>query len=158
MRKVYIETTVVSYYTARPSRDRAIAAHQEATRELWPRLVSQFHTHISAVVYDEASRGDAKESERRLKAIEPFDVLHTDQEAEALARALVEGKGIPEEHPEDALHVAVAAVNGMDLLLTWNFAHIHNPFTRLMIRQIVENGGYRCPEICSPEELLEANP
>ncbi len=134
-----------------------IAARQEATNELWPRLLSEFDTHISAVVYDEARRGDAAESQKRLRAIEPFHMLHIDQKAEALGRALVEGKGIPEEHPEDALHAAVAAVNGMDLLLTWNFAHINNPFTRLMIRQIIENAGYRCPETCTPEDLLEAS-
>jgi len=156
MRKVYLETTVVSYYTARPSRDRTIAAHQKATRELWPRLVSEFDTHISAVVYEEAGRGDPQESKKRLNCTEPFVLLDIDQESRNLAHALVEGKGIPEERPEDALHIAVAAVNGMDVLLTWNFAHINNPFTRLMIRQIIENAGYRCPEICSPEELLEA--
>ncbi|MBM4032533.1 MAG: type II toxin-antitoxin system VapC family toxin [Planctomycetes bacterium] len=158
MRKVYIETTVVSYYTGRPSRDLLIAARQEATHELWPRLSSEFQTYISAVVHDEASGGDAQESDKRLKALGAFGVLHIAPEARALGRALVEGKAIPEEHPEDALHIAVAAVNGMDFLLTWNFAHINNPFTRLMIRQIVENAGYRCPEICSPEDFLEAKP
>ena len=156
MKKVYVETTVVSYFTARPSRDPAIAAHQRATRELWPRLLTEFDTQISALVYQEASRGDAQESEKRLKAIEPFDVLDISPEAQALARAILDAKGIPEGHPDDAVHVAVAAVNGMDILVTWNFAHINNPFTRLMIRQIIENSGCRCPEICSPEELLEA--
>jgi CheY-like chemotaxis protein len=58
---------------------------------------------------------------------------------------------------EDALHVAVAAANGMDVIITWNFAHLNNPFTRMIIRQILENEGYQCPEICSPEELLEAD-
>jgi hypothetical protein len=63
--------------------------------------------------------------------------------------------GIPAEYPEDALHIAVAAVNGMDVVVTWNFAHLNNPFTRTMIRQVIENAGLRCPEICSPDELLE---
>ncbi len=156
MRRVYIETTVVSYYTARPSRDCAIAAHQRATRELWPRLVSGFDTHVSALVHEEASRGDPQESEKRLKAIDTFSLLDIDPEVRALARAILDGKGVPEGYPDDAFHIAVAAVNGMEVLLTWNFAHINNPFTRLMIRQIIENEGYRCPEICSPEELLEA--
>jgi len=158
MKKVYIETTVVSYYTARPSRDLLIAARQEVTHELWPRLLSEFDTHISAVVLDEAARGDSEESRKRLDATKPFELLDANQEANALARALLDGRGVPEEYPEDALHVAVAAVNGMDFLLTWNFGHINNPFTRLMIRQIVENAGYRCPEICTPEDLLEAKP
>ena len=67
----------------------------------------------------------------------------------------MEGRGIPSEYPEDALHIAVAAINGIEVVVTWNFAHLSNPFTRMMIRQIVENEGHVCPEICSPEELLE---
>ena len=74
--------------------------------------------------------------------------------AKALASRIIEGRAIPREYPEDALHIAVAAVNGMDVLVTWNFAHLNNPLTRLMVRQMVENAGYRCPEVCSPDELL----
>ena len=153
-KKVYIETTVVSYFVARPSRDLVVAARQEATRELWPKLAGAFETHISALVYQEAGRGDRQEAEKRLDAIKPFAMLDVDDEARALAAKIIGGKGIPEEYPEDALHVAVAAANGMELLVTWNFAHINNPFTRLIIRQILENEGYRPPEICSPDELL----
>jgi hypothetical protein len=75
-----------------------------------------------------------------------------------LAEKIIAGRGIPEEYPEDALHIAVAAVNGMEVVITWNFAHLNNPFTRMMVRQTVENAGYGCPEICSPEELLEVDP
>ena len=77
-------------------------------------------------------------------------------EARLLAEKIIAGKGIPKEYPEDALHVAVAGANGMEVLVTWNFAHLNNPFTRLMIRQIVESEGYRSLEICSPDELLGA--
>ncbi|UCD50032.1 MAG: hypothetical protein JSW27_21185 [Phycisphaerales bacterium] len=84
-------------------------------------------------------------------------MLDIDDEAQTLAESITTGNGVPPEHPEDALHIAVAAVNGMDALVTWNFAHLNNPFARMMIRQIVENEGYACPELCSPEELLEAD-
>jgi predicted nucleic acid-binding protein len=154
---VYIETTIVSYYTGRPSRDLMIAAHQQATRELWPRLPSEFETYISALVREEAERGDADQAEKRLKAIAPFPMLDIDQEAQALAQEIIAGKAIPTECPEDALHIAVAAVNGIHILLTWNFAHLNNPFTRMMVRQVVQNAGYECPEICSPDELLESD-
>jgi predicted nucleic acid-binding protein len=156
-KRVYIETTVLSYFTARPSRDLLIAGHQEATRELWPHLGDQYETYVSALVYEEAGKGDPEQSRTRLAAIKPFRMLDIDDEARALAERIVAGRGIPEEHPEDALHIAVAAVNGIDALVTWNFAHMNNPFTRMMIRQIVENEGFSCPEICSPEELLEAD-
>jgi hypothetical protein len=158
VRSVYVETTVVSYFTARPSRDVIVAARQESTRELWPRLISEFDSYISVLVREEASKGDDVQASLRKQAIEPFTTLDTDAAANTLALKIVEGHGIPEEYPEDALHIAVAAVNGMDVLVTWNFAHLNNPFTRMIVRQIVEDAGYQCPEICSPDELIEAAP
>lgn len=155
-KRVYLETSAVSYFTARPSRDLIVAAHQEATRELWPALLTQYKAYVSGIVYEEAGRGNPKEARSRLEAIKPFKMLEIDDEARLLAQGIIAGGGIPAEYPEDALHIGVAAVNGMELVLTWNFAHLNNPFTRMMIRQIVENAGYLCPEICSPEELLEA--
>jgi hypothetical protein len=71
-----------------------------------------------------------------------------------LAQEIVSGRGIPPEYPEDALHIAVAAIGGMDFVVTWNFAHLNNPFTKMMIRQAVENAGYECPEIVSPDSFL----
>ncbi len=82
-------------------------------------------------------------------------MLDIDNDARALAEKILESKGVPVEYPEDALHIALASINGIEVLLTWNFAHLNNPFTRMRIRQIVENEGFSCPEICSPEELLE---
>ncbi len=154
-RTVYVETTVVSYLTARPSRDLLIAAHQEATHELWAKLLSDYTTYVSALVYQEAARGDQDQATKRQEAIRPFQTLATTDEAQVLADAIIAGKGIPSEYPEDALHVALASVNGVEVIVTWNFAHLNNPFTRMIVRQIVENAGYECPEICSPEELLE---
>jgi len=152
---VYIETTVVSYLVSRPSRDLIIAGHQEATRELWPKLNRDYDTYVSALVFQEAGRGHAEQAEKRLAAIKPFKMLDVDDKARLLAKKIVLGKGMPEKYPEDALHVAIAAVNGISVIVTWNFAHLTNPFTRMMVRQIVENEGYISPEICSPEELLE---
>jgi phytoene dehydrogenase-like protein len=158
MRKtVYIETTVVSYCAARPSGDPLTAGHQEATRDLWPRLNTEFETYVSALVHEEAKRGDPDQAEKRLQLIAQFPMLEIDEEARTLAEHIIARKAFPPEHPEDALHVAVAAVNGIHLLLTWNFAHINNPFTRMMIREAVHDAGYECPEICSPDELVESD-
>ena len=154
-KRIYVETTVVSYLTARPSRDILVAGHQEATRELWPHLSSTYETYISALVFEEAGKGDSAQAKMRLTAIEPFLMLDIDDEARTLAQKIIAGKAVPAEYPEDALHIAIAAVNGIEVILTWNFAHMNNPFTRKMVRRIIETEGYECPEICSPEELLE---
>jgi len=156
VKSVYVETTIISYFTARPSRDVVTAARQEATRELWPKLVSEYDSYVTVLVREEAGKGDKEQAALRLQALKMFPVLDADEVARILASKILEGRGIPEEYPEDALHIAVAAVNGIDVLVTWNFAHLNNPFTRMMVRQIVENAGYRCPELCSPDELLEA--
>lgn len=156
-KRVYIETTVVSYFAARPSRDIVIAGHQEATRDLWPDLTTKYETYISALSYEEVRKGDPDQARLRLEAIKPFPMLDIDDEARTLADKIIGSRGIPPEYPEDALHISVAAVNGIEVVITWNFAHLNNPFTRKAIRRIVEDSGYACPEICSPEELLEVN-
>lgn len=66
----------------------------------------------------------------------------------------VSRKAIPDQSPEDALHISIAAVNGIDVVVTWNFKHLNNPFTRTKIRKAIEQDGYTCPEICSPDEFL----
>jgi len=155
-KRVYLETSVVSYFTASPSRDILVAGHQEATHEIWPELETKFNTFISALVYEEAGKGDPAQAKARLAAIRPFPMLEIHQEAEALAEHVIADGGIPSKFPEDALHIAVAAAHGIDIVLTWNIRHLNNPFSRKRVRGIVKNHGYVCPEICSPEELLEA--
>ena len=129
-KQIYIETTVVSYFTARPSRDIIVAGHQESTRNFWPDLTGKYETYISAIVYEEARKGDQDQAKLRLAAIEAFPMLDIDEEARFLAERIIADRAIPADYPEDALHIAVAAVNGMDILVTWNFAHLNNPFTR----------------------------
>lgn len=154
-RRLYIETTIVSYLTARPSRDLIIAGHQEATRDLWPKLNTEFEAYVSSLVFEEAGRGDQDQAKKRLNAIKPYPMLKVDAEARELSRKIIAGHGVPKEYPEDALHIAIATVNGIDLIITWNFAHFNNPFTKKKLRTIIEKAGYISPEICSPEELLE---
>jgi predicted nucleic acid-binding protein len=117
-RRVYVETSVVSYFAAQPSRDLMIAGHQEATRELWPRLGADYEAYVSALVYQEAGKGDPDQAQRRLAAIKPFRVLVIDDDSRVLAEKIIEGRGIPSGHPEDALHVAVCAANGIDVIIT----------------------------------------
>jgi len=157
-KSIYIETSVVSYLTSRGSRDLVISAHQEETRELWPRLLSEFESFVSALVYEEAKAGNPEAARRRLDAIKPLPFIQSSDVVEQLANSLVEEGAIPEKCPEDAMHIALAAINGIDLIVTWNFSHINNPFKRVHIRKIVEREGYVCPEICSPCDLLEAKP
>ena len=153
MSKVYIETSVVSYYTSRPSRDLVTAARQQVTREWWETSRLGFETYVSTLVLEEAREGDQSAAERRLQALTGMPVLTITTKIEALAEAFVKPGPIPEEYVEDAVHIAVAAVNGMDFLLTWNFTHINNAVMKRAIIQVAEQNEYECPIICSPDEL-----
>ena len=151
--KIYIETSVVSYLVARPSRNIVVAAHQASTSDFWDRI-DNYAVYISDIVIQESSKGDETQANRRCQMLEEFQVLEIDDEVTDLARRFLATKIIPAKCPEDALHIAVAAANGMDVIVTWNFKHINNPFIRKRIREIVEESGWGCPEICSPEEFL----
>ncbi|MBU2601067.1 MAG: type II toxin-antitoxin system VapC family toxin [Actinobacteria bacterium] len=152
---VYIETSVVSYLASRPSRDLVTAAHQELTRQWWDERSQHFELVISELVEQEATRGDAAASRERMATIEHLAILSMDDDAVLLAEHLVASGLVPRESAADALHIAVAAVNGVDYLLTWNHKHIANASHRHRIEAVVEEVGYACPVICTPEELME---
>ena len=154
MQKVYIETSVVSYFVGEISKNIIIAGHQASTKDFWGKLNIEIEPIISALVIKEASQGDKEKAESRIKAIEGFTVIDISIQAEDLADLLVEKNGIPKEFPEDALHIAIAAVEEIDFIATWNFKHINNPFTKNKIQQIIEDAGFSCPVLASPEELL----
>lgn len=152
--KVYIETTIVSYLTARPSRDLIVAAHQQLTQEWWENRRANFDLYTSQFVLQESSAGDAKMAQTRLEALEEIPLLSVTQEAVTLARTLVQKGPIPEKADVDALHIAVAATNGMDYLLTWNCKHIANAEMQIGIGKLCRAAGFEPPVICTPEELL----
>ncbi|HIJ64938.1 MAG TPA: type II toxin-antitoxin system VapC family toxin [Candidatus Hydrogenedentes bacterium] len=153
--RVYIETTVVGYLTGRPSRDVVIAAHQELTRHWWETRSSTFDLLVSELVREEAGKGDEEASTKRMTIIGEIPILQTSDAAVSLAKQLVSPGPIPPESAADALHIALAAFNGVDYLLTWNCKHLANAALRGRIEAIVEEAGYACPIICTPEELME---
>ncbi|MDG4563280.1 MAG: type II toxin-antitoxin system VapC family toxin [Candidatus Competibacter sp.] len=150
---VYIETSVISYYTARSSRDLVAAARQAITQEWWEESRNRFELYVSTVVIAEAKTGDPEAAQKRMLAIADLPVLDVNAAAENLARQLVDQKLIPATSAEDALHIALATINGMDFLLTWNFRHINNAEMKARITAAIEALGYECPILCSPEEL-----
>jgi hypothetical protein len=152
--RVYLETTIVSYLTARPSRDLILAAHQVVTRQWWEQRRADFEVYVSQLVSDEAGRGDPEAARRRLGLLDGVARLRVTDQALALARELVLAHALPREASEDAMHIAVAAANGMHLLLTWNCRHIANAEMVPAIRATIERSGYDPPIICTPNELL----
>ena len=151
--KVYIETTIVSYLTARPSRDLVIAAHQQITQEWWTNRRTDFDLYASQLVIQESSAGDSQMAQLRLVALDETLLLDVNREAVDLSRMLIRKGPIPEKAAVDALHIAIATVHGMDYLLTWNCKHIANAEMQTAVAAISRASGYEPPIICTPEEL-----
>lgn len=151
---VYLETTVVSYFTARPSRDIVQLAHQEITRRWWKNAARRFDLFISELVIEEASAGDSKAAAQRLAVISSFPLLEMNTAVESLAIAYMESLNLPTKYARDAAHVAVAVIHGIDYLVTWNCTHIANGEIIRKIMWINEKMGYATPIICTPEELM----
>ena len=152
----YVETSVVSYLTARPSRDVVIAAYQSVTRDWWRLAADKFQLVASALVISKASAGDPDAARARLEALETVTLLDATTEAERLAQTLHDTGALPRRAAGDAVHIAVAAANGADYLVTWNFRHIANATMRWQIERACRQAGYEPPVICTPSELMEA--
>lgn len=152
--KVYIETTIVSYLTARQSRDLVIAAHCQITQEWWEQRGGNFDLYTSQIVIQEAKVGDTEMAKKRLEILETMPFLAVIQDAVDLAKTLFDKGPLPTKAAVDALHIAIATVHGMDYLLTWNCKHIANAEMQIAIAKKCRVAGYEPPIICTPEELL----
>jgi hypothetical protein len=153
-RRVYLETTIASYLTARRSRDLVIRAHQEITIEWWAQHRQRFEIFISDLVLREAARGDRDAAAKRLEELAGIAVLEMSEDARELAREFVNRGLIPQKAVEDAFHVAIATAQGMEFLLTWNCRHIANAEIIERLQSVCEELGYEMPTLCTPEQLM----
>lgn len=155
-RRIYVETSVISYLTARPSKTIVGAAHQQITLAWWE-LRSDYELLVSQSVWQECAAGDPVAAQKRLAALEGISVLAVSQDMIRLAESLIEQAIIPARAIEDALHIAVSTLHHVDFLLTWNCRHIANPVIQEKIAVYLEQLGLFLPIICTPEELLGGN-
>ena len=151
---VYLETSVVSYATSRLSRDLIVAGRQQITLEWVAERARAYDIFVSELVAREASGGDEEAARKRAAFLQDIARLAITDAAGELAAELVEGGAVPRKAAEDALHIAIAAVHGVDYLLTWNCKHIANATMRQAIEHVCREAGYEPPVICTPEELF----
>lgn len=153
--RIYVETTIPSYLTSRPTTDVRSAANRAATIEWWSDRKQSFDLFISEFVVAEASMGDRLAANRRLKSIEGIPQFEVTEEVRGLGKWLIERGVIPVRCAIDSFHIATAAVHGMDYLLTWNCSHIANAAIRSQIEAACRERGCEPPIICTPLELME---
>lgn len=153
--KVYLETSVISYLTARPSRDVLKLAKQELTRVWWQTSRRHFDLHVSIAVLEEIRKGDPEAAKRRLNAVDGLPILETGtgDAVDLLLGELLASKAVPVEAPLDAYHIAMSAVHGMSFLLTWNCTHINNAVQKHKITAVLKDAGYNEVVVATPEEL-----
>jgi hypothetical protein len=151
---VYVESSVPSYLAAHPSRDRLLAAHQQATHEWWGIACARFKLWVSELVLQEIRRGDPDAAARRVAYVAKIPVLELTDDVRALAGSYQIRFGMPYEARVDLTHVAIAVLREIDYLVTWNCAHIANP---AVIRKLAEDNrehGRFTPLILTPEAFL----
>ncbi len=153
-KKVYIETSIVSFLTGRPSRNLLSAAWQTLTIEWWEKRRLLFDLYISELVLKEAGCGDEEAAKKRLESLDGIPLLAMTDSAVELSKTLISQHAIPGNATDDALHIALTSVHNIDYLLTWNCRHIDNAESKPLIRSVLVSNGYNCPEICTPQELL----
>ena len=155
--KVYVETTIISYLAARPSRDLIVAARQQLTHAWWRDERPSFDLYVSQLVLVEAQAGDSEAAERRGALLKDLPVLDTVPEVAELAATLIERTGLPAKAGADATHIALAAFHRMEFLITWNVAHIANAVLRQRVEQVCRETGHAPPVLCTPDELMGEN-
>lgn len=155
MPSAYIETTIPSYYVARSSMNVIQASRQASTRVWWDGDRSGFDLFTSQEVLQEARLGDVDMARQRLEFLSPLPKLELTEEIGELAHKLIQAGLVPEKAASDAVHIAVASVHQMNYIVTWNFKHIANPYTRDRLRAVVADAGFHLPVMCSPEELIQ---
>lgn len=157
MDAVYIETTIVGHIAGRMHPDPYVASRQQVTRDWWRDEAPNYEVFMSQLVLDECSDGDPSAVAERLEVVKDLDLLESSVEVDNLADSLIAGKAVPSSETRDAFHIAIAAVNGVKYLLTWNYKHIANATLRGRIEKICRNAGFEPPIICTPDELMRAD-
>lgn len=155
--RVYIETSVISYFTAKLSKDINTLSRQEITIDWWEEERKYYDNYISLAVIEEISRGNPFEAEKRLKVAEEFNILEERKETENLAEKYFSKLNIPEKSRYDTIHIAYASFYEMDYLLSWNMKHISNPRTQSALIELNNNLNIKTPMLITPEILMEIN-
>lgn len=153
--RLYIETTVVSYLVARPSNDATLAYRQQISQQLWEECVNGYEFIVSDIVISEILRGDAQAAQRRFDVVAGLKVLDLSPNVDRLAQDLIDAGAVPHQSRSDAQHIAVAAVNSVDYLVSWNYRHIVNDVKRQLINEVCYTAGFQPPTICTPIEIIE---
>ena len=149
-----VDTSVISYCTAKGSKDTLKTYRINLTKDWWSKHRHNFDLFISDFVIQEISRGDSVIAQERLKFVQNIPFLEATEEVFLLAKELVQNNAYPKKAEFDALHISVASINEMTYLLSWNCTHIVNANILPKTKDIIEQNGYTCPLVYTPEQFI----
>ena len=151
--KVYLETTLFNFYV-----DMSMGFAHVNTVALFDEIASgKYYGYTSAYVLDELAQAPKEKQDKMMRLIAQYNisVLSYSDQASALADVYVAEGVIPQKYRTDGLHIAIAAVNGLDMIVSMNFQHIVKRKTKLATGSINVLNGYRAVEIYTPMEVVE---
>lgn len=154
MDTVYIETSIVSHASSRPHSDIRIAALQHQARDWWSIKRPKFNLVTSQLTILEASGGDPLAAADRLKMLDGIPLVQLGADVDALANLILTNHLMPQKAGADAIHVAAAAIAGVNYLLTQNCKHIANAHELPRVYRLLDDQGYGQLLICTPNEFL----
>lgn len=154
MTTVYIETSIISHASSRPSTDPIVASLQSQARDWWQLERPKFELVTSQLVINEAATGDPSAAQERLKMLEGLPLVPITADVQAIAKALLSASLMPPKAAADALHVAAAAFAGVEYLLTQTCRHISNAHILPQVYSTLKSLGFGGLLICTPAEFL----
>jgi hypothetical protein len=154
MQSVYIETSVVSFLRTNSLAPADSVTRQSLTRRWWDLHRQRYELVTSQYVLDEARMGSEALARERLGHLAGIPLIPLSDQSNELADLIVARAILPPDAIVDALHIAAAAVNGVDYLLTWNCKHIANPMILPRVFRALDDCGLPFPVICTPKDML----
>ena len=150
---LYLDTSIYNFVIADD-----VPREREVTLKLFKEIKSgKYNVFISDVVIREINNAPeeiAVKLRNLINDIEPEE-LQVDENVQALADRYIKEGVIPLKYRDDALHIAVAVINNIDVIVSWNFTHIVKVKTKKEVTGINSMMGYKEIEIYSPLEVIE---
>jgi len=151
---IYIETTIPSYLTAKPSRDILQLARQSITQKWWETKRQDYDLVTSDFTVTECRRGDPVAAQRRIECISGIPLLELTEDMFLLSNIYMKFLLIPENSKDDTLHLAACVIKQVDYLLTWNCKHL-GPVTMQMVQKYNDKHGLFVPILVTPEAFFD---
>ena len=152
---VYLDTSVVCYLTDPPSSNPITRACQHLIQLWWHTRCVRSKTHVSEYVLQEIREGDPLRLARRLKEIRYLNEFTVGGPVTSVSELLLLGGGLKAKARKASEHIACAAVNRCDILLTWNCRDIANAGNLPVLRLLMQAAQCDLPELVTPFELME---